>query len=73
MNETKHSPHQHGTPARDSVHHAPDPYWKRAHRDWRFWVGFVLMFAAISIYVMSDDLSLLPRRQSPPPSDGARR
>ena len=41
-------------------------------RDWRFWVGFVLMFAAITIYVMSDDLSLLPRRQ-PPLSDGARR
>ncbi len=72
MNETKHSSHQHGTPARDSVHHVPDPYWKRAHRDWRFWVGFVLMFAAITIYAMSDDLSLLPRRQSPL-SDGARR
>jgi hypothetical protein len=39
MNELKHSSHQHGTPARDSVHHEPDPYWKRAHHDWRFWGG----------------------------------
>ena len=73
MNETKHSSHQHGTPARDSVHHEPDPYWKRAHRDWRFWVGFIFMLAAITIYVMSDNLALLPRGQPPPPSDGARK
>jgi hypothetical protein len=39
------------------------PYWKRAHRDWFFWVGMVLMLSAITIYVMSDDLSLLPRGQ----------
>jgi hypothetical protein len=37
------------------------PYWKRAHRDWAFWVGMVLTFSAIAIYVMSDNLSLLPR------------
>jgi len=37
------------------------PYWKRAHRDWVFWLGMVLMLSAIAIYVMSDDLSMLPR------------
>jgi len=37
------------------------PYWKRAHRDWRFWVGMCLTFAAIAMYVMSDDLALVPR------------
>ncbi len=37
------------------------PYWKRAHHDWRFWVGMVFMFAAIAIYVLSDDLALIPR------------
>jgi hypothetical protein len=37
------------------------PYWKRAHRDWRFWVGMVVTFAAILIYVMSDDLLPIPR------------
>jgi hypothetical protein len=38
----------------------PRPYWKRAHHDFRFWIGMVLMLAAITIYVISDDLSLLP-------------
>jgi hypothetical protein len=74
MNETKHSSHQHGKPARESVQHDPDPYWKRAHMDWRFWVGFVLMFAAITIYVMSDNLAMMPRGQrQQPPSDGNRK
>lgn len=61
MNETKHSSHQHGTPARESTNHQPDPYWKRAHSDWRFWVGFVLMAVAITIYVLSNNLSFFPR------------
>jgi hypothetical protein len=63
MSEEKRSSHQHGTPARESLHHEPDPYWKRAHHDWRVWVGLVLMFAAITIYVMSDNLSFFPRAQ----------
>ena len=42
-------------------HHQRPPYWKRAHRDWWFWVGLVLMLAAISIYVLSDGLTFLPR------------
>jgi len=33
------------------------PYWKRAHKDWKFWVGVVLIFAAIAVYVLSLDLS----------------
>jgi hypothetical protein len=56
-------------------HHHPDegphakadpdrvPYWKRAHRDWRFWVAVCFLFAAIAIYVLSVDLSLVPRVQ----------
>ena len=61
MIEEKQSSHQHGTPARDSVHHAPDPYWKRAHHDWRFWVAFVFMLAGITIYVASVNMAFLPR------------
>jgi uncharacterized membrane protein len=57
VNEAKRSSHQHGTPARESVHHQPDPYWKRAHHDWRFWVGLSFMLAAITIYLMSNNLS----------------
>ena len=41
--------------------HDPGPYWRRAHRDWRFWVGVVLMSAAIAIYVMTIDLAAVPR------------
>jgi hypothetical protein len=41
----------------------PGPYWKRMHLDWRFWVGAILMFAAIAIYVLSGDLAWLPRSQ----------
>jgi hypothetical protein len=44
------------------------PYWNRAHHDWRFWAGLLFMLAAMAIYVLSDDLALLPRRQAQPPS-----
>jgi len=50
-------------PERGPVHHDPPPYWKRAHHDWRVWVGLVVMFAAIAIYVVSDNLALIPRSQ----------
>jgi hypothetical protein len=56
-------PGNEGAPARGSVPHAYRPYWKRAHQDWRFVVGMVLVFAAIAFYVMSDNLSLVPRGQ----------
>jgi hypothetical protein len=36
------------------------------HRDWRFWVGAVLMFAALSIYILSGDLAFIPRSQPHP-------
>lgn len=42
----------------------PGPYWRRMHRDWRFWVGAVVMFAAISIYVLTGDLAWVPHHQS---------
>ena len=39
------------------------PFWSRIHHDWRFWVAMVLALAAISVYVLSYDLSLRPRGQ----------
>jgi hypothetical protein len=45
----------------------PDAYWKRAHHDWRFWVGFFFMMLAIAIYVLSEDLSLVPHFRTRPP------
>jgi hypothetical protein len=37
------------------------PYWRRAHRDWRFWVGVVFLSLALIVYVMTVDLSLVPQ------------
>jgi hypothetical protein len=48
-------------------HHgdAPKPAarrdWRRIHHSPLFWVGVVLFLAAITIYVLSDDLSWHPR------------
>jgi hypothetical protein len=70
MTEIKHSPHRHEDPNRHRVQHGHGPYWKRAHRDWRFWVGLFMMLAAISTYVMSDDLSGWPRSQAQQPLSG---
>jgi len=55
---------------RQRVHHHEGPYWKRMHRSWPFWAGMVLVTAAITIYVMSDNLALIPRGQPPRPLAG---
>ena len=39
-----------------------DAYWTRAHRDWKFWAGMLLVFAAIGMYVMTDNLAMVPHR-----------
>jgi hypothetical protein len=63
----------HGTmPEGHKEHHHPDtgphlpheqrkPYWQRAHKDWKFWVGVAFLIAAIAIYVLTLDLSTVPR------------
>jgi hypothetical protein len=42
----------------------------RLHHDWRFWIAVILMFGAMIIYLMSDDLAWRPRGrlQAPPPT-----
>jgi hypothetical protein len=60
MNDS-HPPH--GGRDRDGVPQGHRPYWKNAHRDWRFWIAVFFIFGAIVIYVMSDDLALVPRGQ----------
>jgi hypothetical protein len=58
----------------DSKHHKLDPnqdgakqghssYWRFAHHDWRFWLGLILIFTAMFIYLMTEDLSWRPRQQ----------
>jgi len=38
----------------------PGPYWKRMHRDWRFWIGAVLMAAALAVFVLIGGLAGAP-------------
>jgi ABC-type Zn2+ transport system substrate-binding protein/surface adhesin len=71
MEKNRHSHHRHKEVDRDSIDHGHLPYWKRAHHDWRFWVGLSLMLAAMIIYVMSDDLSLIPHRAPQPQQSGS--
>lgn len=56
---------------RDTTHHAHRPYWKRAHRDWRAWVVVFFLLAALFVYVMSDDLALVPRSHPSQPQSNA--
>ncbi|MGC1360712.1 MAG: hypothetical protein WA419_04200 [Silvibacterium sp.] len=58
MSESTHTHHEQG-PHPSSVRR---PYWKRAHRDWRFWVAVFFVSVALFIYVTSVDLSLVPNK-----------
>jgi hypothetical protein len=61
MSESTHTHHEEG-PHESSGHHGQRPYWQRAHRDWRFWVGVFFISLALFVYITSVDLSLVPRR-----------
>jgi hypothetical protein len=65
MKEAKNNQQQHKEPHNNIVHQNNKPYWKRAHQDWRFWIGLVLMLIAISIYIISDDFTIQPAIQEP--------
>jgi hypothetical protein len=66
MSAMKHEEHQHGDPNGGGVD-GGRPYWTRAHRDWRVWVGVVLMLVCMIIYLMTDDLALGPHPQTRQP------
>jgi hypothetical protein len=57
MTGNKHNPEGNSS---DAGEPDPGPYWRRMHRDWRFWVGATLMAAALAIYVMTENLSRVP-------------
>ena len=63
MNESQRLHHGNEGPDPGTIRHlkSESHYWRRAHLDWRFWIALVLMFAAIAIYVLSDNLAFLPR------------
>ena len=61
MSANKHANHDHSEHHHDEHHHGShhqQPYHKRFHRDWRVWVGVILMLAAIMAYVLSDNEAL---------------
>jgi hypothetical protein len=60
INEIERTHHRHGGPHPDRVKDGQRPYWKRAHRDWRVWIGLFFCLAAIIIYVLSEDLAWMP-------------
>jgi len=60
VNEIERGHHRHGGPHPDSPQDGQRPYWKRAHRDWRVWIGLFFCLAAIIIYVLSEDLAFMP-------------
>ena len=48
----------------------PRRSWRRIHHSWPFWLGMVLVTAAIVMYVMSDNLAFIPRYHSHRPLPG---
>lgn len=55
------SKHNHEGNSGENREPGPGPYWMRMHRDWRFWVGALLMAGAIAVYVLTGDLAWVPR------------
>jgi len=66
MNKTTHG-HQHDGGLHREESHPHGPYWKQVHHHWYFWAGMLLMLVAIVNYVMTEDLSGLPRSQPQQP------
>jgi len=63
MSDSKHHKQE---PDQDRVKQGHSSYWRFAHHDWRFWVGLILIFAAMFIYLMTEDLLWRPSPQAPP-------
>jgi hypothetical protein len=63
MNDNKAVDHSHGDPNGGPISARSQPYWTRAHRDWRVWLGVILMLAAMTIYLMTNDLAWGPHLQ----------
>jgi len=61
MHKGEREHHGGGEPRADTEDRELGPYWRRVHRDWKFWLGVVLLSMAIFVYVASLDLSTIPR------------
>jgi len=65
MKEDNHSYNSHRGSDGNSEHKLQRPYYKRAHKDWRFWAVVILMIIAMLYYVLSDDFSMRLRARPP--------
>jgi hypothetical protein len=54
--------HPHGGP-----HPAHRPYWKRMHHSPFFWVAAFFILLAMTIYVVTENLSIGPGKKPQPP------
>ncbi len=70
MSKTQHG-HQHHGGQNHEEGHPRSPSWRRVHHHWYFWVGLLLMLVAIGNYVMTEDLSWLPRSHPQQPLSNA--
>ena len=57
---TKHKHEVHPMEPKMEISDVRAPYWRRAHRDWRFIAVVFIMLAAITTYVLTLDLSVKP-------------
>jgi hypothetical protein len=62
MNDKKFNHQGYGSD-HSSIHESHRPYWKRAHRDWRVWIGVFVMLVAMAVFISSNYFALWPRRQ----------
>ena len=51
MQKPKHDHRRLEKPNSSKTHHNHRYYWKGAHRDWRIWVCFIVMMAAMLLFV----------------------
>jgi hypothetical protein len=67
---SKHDVESEGSKPRDHIH-PRHHFWKHAHRDWRVWVGVILMLAMMFVYVATNDLSFRPGKRPIQPTPEA--
>jgi hypothetical protein len=67
MDEHEHSQHLQEGHDHSKDHHSPWHRLKRIHHSWIFWIFLLLMLAAITFYIMSDNFSLVPHNQMKEP------
>lgn len=70
MSKTQHG-HQHDKGRSQDEGHSRSPCWRQVHHHWYFWIGMLLMLVAIGNYVVTEDLSRLPRSQPQQPPSNA--